>query len=110
MSKVKIERGSDNVFSDLGFADAESHKLKAELVARMLQIVRDRKITQVQTALLLGLSQPDVSRLMRGQFKAFSAERIMRLLTKLGCEVDITVRPQGSQTSLPAIHLQAIPY
>lgn len=89
---VKIERGSGNVFADLGLPDAETHLLKAELVTRIDRIIRKRGLKQVEAAKLLGLSQPDVSRLMRGDFREYSIERLLRLLTALGRDVDIIIQ------------------
>lgn len=88
-------RGSKNVFADLGYADAETHLLKAKLVSRIQRAINAQKLTQVATAQRLGLSQPDVSRLLNGQFREVSVERLMRLLTRLGCDVDITIRKHG---------------
>ncbi len=90
--KEKIERGSGNVFADLGHPDAEAHLLKAELVSRIDRIIRQRKLKQVEAAELLGLSQPDVSRLLRGNFREYSVERLLRLLTALGRDVEIVIR------------------
>ena len=81
--KEKIERGSGNIFADLGRPDAETHLLKAELVTRIDRIIRQRKLKQVKAAALLGLSQPDVSRLLRGNFRKYSVQRLLRLLTAL---------------------------
>lgn len=93
---VKIERSGGNVFADLGRPDAETHLLKAELVTEIDEIVRARRLTQAQAAVLLGLSQPDVSRLLRGNFRDFSVERLLRLLMTLGRDVDIVIRkPRG---------------
>ena len=88
----RIERGSRNVFADLGRADADAHMLKAELVSRIDEILRRRRITQTRAAELLGISQPDVSRLLRGHFREYSVERLLRLLTKLGRDVEIVIR------------------
>ena len=90
--KMKIERGSGNVFADLGRPDAEAHLLKAKLVTRIDAIIRQRGLTQVAAAKLLGLSQPDVSRLLRGNFREFSVERLLRLLLALGRDVEIVIR------------------
>ena len=87
-----IEHGSGNVFADLDRPDAETHLLKADLVARIDQIIRKRRLTQTRTAELLGISQPDVSRLLRGNFRDYSVERLLRLLTNLGQDVEITIR------------------
>ncbi len=89
---IDIERGSGNVFADLGWADADAQLLKAELVSRIDEIIRRRRLTQVQAARLLGLSQPDISRLLRGSFRDYSVERLLRLLTALGRDVDIVIR------------------
>jgi predicted XRE-type DNA-binding protein len=99
-----IRRGSGNVFADLGHTDPDTHLLKAELVNRIHEIMRDRKLTQTQAAHTVGMSQPDISRLLKGQFRDVSVERIMRMLTRLGCEVDIVVTPQGSEAASVPIH------
>ncbi len=87
-----VERGSGNVFADLGFPDAGAHLIKAEIISRIDDIVRDRGITQTEAARLMGLSQPDVSRLLRGDFREYSLERLFRLLTALGRDMDIVIR------------------
>ena len=93
---IKIERGSGNVFADLGRPGAEAHLLKAELVTRIDKIIRQRGLKQVEAAKLLGLSQPDVSRLLRGNFREYSMERLLRLLTALGRDVEIVIREPTS--------------
>jgi transcriptional regulator with XRE-family HTH domain len=57
-------------------------------------------MTQTAAAKRLGLSQPDVSRLLKAHLRDISVERLLRLLTRLGCEVDIVIREQGG--NLPA--------
>lgn len=96
-TKAKVERGSGNVFADLGRPEANIHLLKAELVTRIDDIIHRRKLKQVDAAKLLGLSQPDVSRLLRGNFRDYSVERLLRLLTVLGRDVEIVIREPGSK-------------
>lgn len=104
-----VVRGSENIFADLGYADAETHLLKAELVSRIQEIINEQKMTQTAVAKRLGLSQPDVSRLLKGHFRDISVERLMRLLTRLGCEVDIVIREQGKRPSRRnIIHLRTL--
>jgi len=94
---VEIERSSGNVFADLGLPDADAHMLKAELVAQIDKIIRERQLKQVEAAKLLGLSQPDVSRLLRGNFREYSLERLLRILAKLGRDVDIVIHEFSSE-------------
>ena len=93
-----VERGVGNVFAELDLPDADAHFLKAEIVSRIDAIVRQRGIAQTEAARLLGLSQPDVSRLLRGDFREYSLERLLRLLTKLGRDIDIVIRQTRSAT------------
>ncbi|MCY3671654.1 MAG: helix-turn-helix transcriptional regulator [Alphaproteobacteria bacterium] len=98
-SDATVEPGTGNVFADLGLADADAHIVKAELVTRIDAIVRQLGITQTEAGRLLGLSQPDVSRLLRGDFREYSLERLLRLLTALGRDIDIVIRQPQSTSS-----------
>ena len=92
-----VDRGSGNVFADLGLPESDAHLVKAELVSRIDAIVRKRGITQTEAARLLGLSQPDVSRLLRGDFRAYTLERLFRILNRLDVDIDIVIRqPQST--------------
>ena len=91
-----VERGSGNVFADLGLAAPDEHLLKAELVGRIDDIVRERGITGTEAARLLGLSRRDVSRLLRGDFREHSLECLLRGLAALGRDVDIVIREPHS--------------
>ena len=97
IDKMKIERSSGNVFADLGHPDTEAHLLKAKLVSRIDEVIRQRGLKQVEAAKLLGLSQPDVSRLLRGNFREYSVERLLRLLLALGRDVQIVIREPRSK-------------
>ena len=97
-SECSVERGSGNVFADLDFPEADTHPLKAELVSIIDTIIRQRSTTQARAAHALGLSQPELSCLLRGDFREYSLERLLRFLMALGCDFDIVIRPSGSDT------------
>ena len=90
---LKIEKSSGNIFADLGLPNAEELLLKAQIVSEIADAMKSRKLTQSKVAALTGTAQPDLSNLMRGRFKGFSVERLMVMLTGLGRDVEITVRP-----------------
>ncbi len=100
-----IRRGTKNVFADLGFPDADAHLLKAQLMSRVQDTMEERQLNQTEAARITGVSQPDLSRMLNGQFRDVSADRIMRMLTRLGCEVEIVVKRQGRKRAFAAIHL-----
>jgi len=90
---VTVENSSGNVFADLGLPHPERELLKARLTLQIYRLIKARHLTQARAGEILGVRQPQVSALMRGQSGAFSVERLMGFLTALGQDVEITVRP-----------------
>ena len=72
---TQIEQGSANVYADLGIADAEEMLVKAQLATKIGEIIKRRKLTQIQAAELLGMPQPKLSNMLRGQFRGISETR-----------------------------------
>lgn len=97
MARIALEPGSGNVFADLGIPEPEDHKLKSGLVSKLASIIDELGLTQTAAAELTGISQPDLSRLLRGRFRDFSASRLIKAITSLHSEVEITVRTQGRE-------------
>jgi predicted XRE-type DNA-binding protein len=91
-----VTHGSGNVFADLGFTPAEAAelKVKADLTLQIRQRIKELGMTQLLAAARLGISQPDVSKLMAGRHSGFSVERMLALLNALEMDVDIVVRPR----------------
>lgn len=89
-----VYESDSNIFADLGLPDAESHFLKAQLVAELYRLTNERKLTQARAGELMGVSQPEVSRLFKGNFREYSVERLMAFLTAFDCDVEIVSRPR----------------
>ncbi len=95
MAKAKAEkiiRGSDNVFTDLGYADADERQTKLRLAFELNRVIGERGLVQATTADLLGINQPKVSALVNYKLDGFSVERLMAFLTQLDRDVEIVVR------------------
>ena len=99
--------GEGNVFADIGVPNAEEHFVKAQLVFvfRIDSIMKERQMKQVDAASLLGIRQPDVSKMLRGEFRQFSVERLLRFLVALGQDVEIVVRPHRGDKDGPALRV-----
>ena len=91
--KVKVEMSSGNIFADLGLPDAEAHFLKAQIVSEIYRLTHERKLTQSQAGERMGVSQPEVSRLFKGNFREYSVDRLMGFLTAFYRDIEIVVRP-----------------
>lgn len=95
MAKQDYFVGSGNVFADLGLPNADELLAKAKLAIRITEILRQRRLTQVEAAEVLGVDQPKVSALIRGRIAGFSIERLLRFLLLLGADVAITIQPRS---------------
>jgi predicted XRE-type DNA-binding protein len=93
IKKIPVQKGSGDVYADLGYPDAEEMMVKAQLVTKIADIIRQRGLTQERAACILGLTQPKISRLLKGQFRGVSEPRLLRCLMQLGRDVEIIVRP-----------------
>jgi predicted XRE-type DNA-binding protein len=91
-AEIPVTPSSGSVFADLGFAEPEEELTKAQLASHIRQIIKRRRLTQVAAASLMGIDQPKVSALLNGRLADFSSERLMRLLTALGQDVEIVVK------------------
>jgi len=91
-NEIPVTAGSDNIFADLGLPEPEEELTKAQLATQIRQIIGRRRLTQASAAGLMGIDQPKVSALLNGRLANFSSDRLMRLLTALGQDVEIIVR------------------
>ncbi|BCM82474.1 helix-turn-helix domain-containing protein [Methylobacterium indicum] len=93
--EIEVVEGSGNVFADLELPDAGEWLLKADLAAELRRLIGERNLTQTRAAAILGIAQPDLSRLLRGSLRGCSVERLMGFLTAFDRDVEVTVRPRS---------------
>lgn len=103
--KEKIVRGSGNIFADLGLPDAQNRKLKAQMAMHISRLMKQKGMTQAQLGALVGLDQPKVSKMLRGQLGEFSVERLFGVVNRLGRNIEVRVletevAPENARMSL----------
>ena len=96
-------RGISNVYTDLGYRAPERMLVKAQLVSRIAELLSERGITRTQAATVLGIPQPELSKLHRGQFRGFSERKLMDCLTLLGQDVQIIGRKKAAKGGSGAV-------
>ena len=89
--KVRVTKSSGNVFADIGLPNAAEHSIKADIVLRIAARIKSKGLTQAKAASLLGLAQPDVSKLLRGHFAGYTYDRLFGYLNALGEKVCIEI-------------------
>jgi predicted XRE-type DNA-binding protein len=99
---VEVQRSSGNVFADLGLPDADKLKIKSGLVIEIRKAMRQQGLTQQEAAKRMGITQPKVSDMMRGDFSNLSERKLMDCLNRLGYDIEIKVRPASD----PVGHLR----
>ena len=98
---IEVTTSSGNVFADLGLPDADKLKVKSGLMIEITKAVRRLGLTQEEAGRRMGLPQPKVSALLRGDLANLSERKLMDALNRLGYDIEITVRP----TADPVGHL-----
>ena len=99
---IEVQRSSGNVYADLGLPDAERLKIKTGLVVEIRKAMRRLGLTQQEEAKRMGITQPKVSDMMRGDFSNLSERKLMDCLNRLGYDIEIKVKPASS----PVGHLK----
>ncbi len=94
--KTEVRKSSGNIFQDLEVSSPDEVHAKAELTARIADIISSRGLSQAAAAKVLHIDQPKVSALLRGRLSGFSTERLMKFLTALGRDVEIVVRTRSA--------------
>ena len=93
VENIEVTRGSGNVYADLGLPDAEKLRIKTGLVIEIRKAMRRLELTQQEAAKRMGITQPKVSDMMRGDFSNLSERRLMDCLNRLGYDIEIKVKP-----------------
>jgi predicted XRE-type DNA-binding protein len=99
---IEVEASSGNVCADLEIPDADKMKVKSGLVIELTRAVRRLRLTQEEAGRRMGITQPAVSSLMRGDFANLSERKLMDCLNRLGYDIEIHVRPRSD----PVGHLR----
>jgi predicted XRE-type DNA-binding protein len=96
-----VTTGISNVYADLGYENPEEMLLKAQLVRLLSQAIKAKGLNQYQAAEVLGIDQPKVSALVRGQFRGYSLERLFRFLNAFDLDVEVSVKskPENRERS-----------
>ncbi len=98
VSQLEFEKGSGNVFADLGFPDSQQELLKARLTYEIYKIIEQRKLTQQQAAEILGISQSYVSDLKRNRSGRFSVGKLLELLNALDMDVEVKLKKHPARS------------
>jgi predicted XRE-type DNA-binding protein len=107
--RVRVAVASGNIFADLGLPDADTHFLKAQIVSEIYRLTNERKLTQAQAGKLMGITQPEVSRMFKGRFREYSVERLMGFLTSFDRDVEIVVKPHKTSRKGGRITFSSLP-
>ena len=94
---IELIRGGGNLYRDLGVADAELRQLKALLAAENIKALDERGMSVRQAEPLTRIPAADFSRIRNAKLDRFTVDRLMTILSRLDCDVEVkvSVRPSG---------------
>ena len=92
--KPRMERGSGNVFLDIGFPPEEAQNLllRSDLMSRIERFARSSGLTQKECAARMGVSQPRLNDLLKRKIDKFSLDALVNMLGRAGIRVELRVK------------------
>ena len=109
MTARKVTRSSGNVFKDIGVANPEQHLLKAKVVHFLGKLIEHSEMTQTAAAEKIGIKQPDLSKVLRGNFAGFSLERLLLAANAMGADFEIQFsKPRAKRTGRAVVREAAL--
>ncbi|RKU20839.1 transcriptional regulator [Candidatus Poribacteria bacterium] len=103
--KIEVEKGSGNVFQDLGFPNPEEYRTKARLALIINKIITESGLRQRAAAKLLDISESEITALLNGRLDDFSIESLFSLIRKLDCKVEIVVSGKPAHNTAAEISI-----
>ena len=100
--KLELVRGTDNPFRDVGLPEPDTKLMKADLAAEIIRILRERNITGAKAAKLTGATEADISRIRNAQLERFTIDRLVIILNRLDCGVQVHVTVQPGDVGNPS--------
>lgn len=88
---LEIVRGSGNVFRDFGVVEADAEQLRSILAAQIIKLLDERGLTVREAERITGIAAADFSRIRRANLGRFTIDRLMMILNRLHCRVEVTV-------------------
>jgi predicted XRE-type DNA-binding protein len=114
--RIQSEKGSGNVFADIGLPNPEEALAKAEIARQVNRILVARKLSQAEAGVILGIAQPRVSDLIRGRLGRFSLDKLIDFAKRSGNDVEIRIKPsrrprlkvlRGEQGDFPGLEVRS---
>jgi predicted XRE-type DNA-binding protein len=95
---IEVVRGSGNVFRDLGHPNADLEQARAILAAKIIHILDERKLSVRAAEKLTGVGAAEFSRIRNAKLGRFTIDRMIKILGRLGQEVElsVSVRPRAA--------------
>jgi len=103
--KTEFHVSCGNVFKDLGFENPDEALAKSRLARQIYKVIKHKKLTQKEAAKILGIDQPKVSDIIRGNLSKYSLDRLMRFVRMLGNGIEIRIKSHSKQKSRPKLEV-----
>ena len=94
MTELDAVAGSDNVFRDLGFPEAEAQNLllRTDLVIHIRKVINKLGVTQAEAAKRAGITQPRMNDLVKGRTQKFTLDALVRVASSFGYSVQLKLK------------------
>ncbi len=96
MSTEHVTPAGGNIFEELNIPDAENEKLRLHLIAAIKEWVSRSGLSQTEAATAMGVKQPTLNDVLKGRYRKFTIDRLVRMLSNVGKRIDVTVTDKAA--------------
>ncbi|HEX4321970.1 MAG TPA: helix-turn-helix transcriptional regulator [Acidobacteriaceae bacterium] len=89
---IEVERGSGNVFRDLGHASPDVEQFKSILAAEIIKMLDRKKLSVRAAHAQTGVAAADFSRIRNADLGRFTLDRLVSIINRLGSRVEVQVK------------------
>jgi predicted XRE-type DNA-binding protein len=90
--KLELDRGTGNVFRDLGYENPDVEQFKSILAAEIIKTLNRNQLTVRAAHARTGIAAADFSRIRNADLGRFTVDRLMSILNRLGSRVEVKIR------------------
>ena len=91
---LEVVHGSDNIWQDFDYADADIRQAKGVLAAEIIRTLNRRKLSVRNAQKMTGFAAADFSRVRNADYGRFTIDRLIKMVNALDGSSQVTIDVQ----------------
>jgi len=102
VNRNEVQRGSGNIFRDLGHENADIEQFKAILAAQIIKLLDQKSLSVRKAHARTGIAAADFSRIRNANLGRFTVDRLMSVMNRLGARLEVKLKVRRTENAARA--------